>query len=257
MEALDCLQKWAERFWFLRGITTAFLLFALIPEVTSVERYDFLRFVHAIIVGWNGLASLVGNLLGELPFVPAVDPDMVNTVLFAGAFGAPSAIALMMRGKGYVDWGYERAKEALEKMFSSRTLARIPWFKAVYFRALELYVENLGSVFTRLNLALVVLLVPALFYWVVANGNSVSSVLDPSDADYPLRVLLVATSSLIFVLFFFVALITFRGLAKGIFTAVTCVLTLEVLYFLNAPIIAQLVDTFADRVLGPDTPIAE
>jgi hypothetical protein len=81
---------WVERFWFVRGVAAAVLLVGLVPEFTSLTRFEFLKGAYALVVGWRHVAAWVGSLIGLLPVIPELDPETVGALLFTASVGAPS-----------------------------------------------------------------------------------------------------------------------------------------------------------------------
>lgn len=258
MDNLDALKKWAERFWIIRGIATAFLLLALVPEFTSLEKYEFLRGFHATIIGWNYVAGAIGDAIGKLPILPHLESSTVNTILFAISFGLPSALVAHLHTNVVLEQTMPEAERLLE-----RGLSRLKWLKSNWlikgYRSLfkAAYLEQMSWTANGLR-ALLVLAIPAFFYWQLANGFPfLYSDLDGTQSfQFWLRLVSAAIIFLCFVALFIVALLTFRGIAKGIIIALTFVLTLEILYFLNTPVVARSIDTFADKALGPDDTIS-
>lgn len=88
-------KAWIRRFWWLRGVTTALALTALVPTFIDLSRYEFLRAFHAVIVGWNLVTEKLGEIIGEIPFIPQISGEVVSTLIFIISIGLPIFIAVM------------------------------------------------------------------------------------------------------------------------------------------------------------------
>jgi len=93
----DTWKRWVEAFWFLRGIAAAMTLAVLIPKFTDLSRFEFLRAFHALVVRWNDFAAWIGGLIGMIPFLPELDAEVVNCIIFCVSVGLPSGIAFAIR----------------------------------------------------------------------------------------------------------------------------------------------------------------
>ena len=85
---------WVERFWWLRGAAAAMAVAAVLPEHMDLERYEFLRAFHAMIVGWNTLSAQIGSVIGEFLYFPDIAAAEVNTGIFF-FFDSPSHVRLL------------------------------------------------------------------------------------------------------------------------------------------------------------------
>jgi len=88
-------KAWIRRFWWLRGVTAALALTALVPTYIDLSRYEFLRAFHAVIVGWNLVAEKLGEIIGEIPFIPQISGETASTLIFFMSIGLPIFIVLM------------------------------------------------------------------------------------------------------------------------------------------------------------------
>jgi len=86
--------KWVERFWFLRGVGAALAVAALVPQVTDLSRWEFLRAFEALIFGWNNVAEWIGALVGRLPLLPTLSASTVNAIVITSSLIIPGAFAL-------------------------------------------------------------------------------------------------------------------------------------------------------------------
>ena len=75
--------------WWLRGFLSAFLLTVLLDSITDLSSYEFLRAVHTLVIGWNSVASYLGSLVGNIPFIPTLPGSLITTVLVFPFFGYP------------------------------------------------------------------------------------------------------------------------------------------------------------------------
>jgi hypothetical protein len=81
------------RFWWLRGAAAALTLTALVPEFVNLSRYEFLRALHAVIVGWHVVAEKLSYLIGQIPYLPRISADVVSTIIFSATVCIPLIFA--------------------------------------------------------------------------------------------------------------------------------------------------------------------
>lgn len=82
-----------ERLWVVRGMLCAISIIAVVvPQFLSLSRYEFLRAIHVVIVGWNEIASRVGRVIGEIPYIPDLSAEVINLIVFLFSFCVPLMI---------------------------------------------------------------------------------------------------------------------------------------------------------------------
>jgi hypothetical protein len=84
-------KAWIAGICWIRGVTAAMALAALVPNFVDLSRYQFLRVAYATIIGWNSLAESIGRYAGEIPFLPVVSADLINTILITTTLFVPVA----------------------------------------------------------------------------------------------------------------------------------------------------------------------
>ncbi len=94
-------QRWLERFWFLRGVAAAVALAALVPEITDLSRWEFLRAFEWLVTNWNAWAKEIGALIGNLPWMPRLSARAVNALMLCLCLFLPSAIGTFVGSKDY------------------------------------------------------------------------------------------------------------------------------------------------------------
>ena len=63
---------------FLRGFIAALIITQFFAELTSIERFKFLKLVHLVLLSWSWLASLIGGWFGNVPFLPELSGHQVS-----------------------------------------------------------------------------------------------------------------------------------------------------------------------------------
>jgi hypothetical protein len=234
----DALSRWLERFWFLRGVAAALAVVQLVPVFVDLSAYEFLRAFHALIVGWNLFAAWVGSLIGTLPFIPDLEPVVVNALLFAGSIGVPSAFAFA--------GGFEE-----------RRRSRLSWTPSWLDRPMA------ASAFVSM-----VVVSYLAFVWAITGEDpfGVSPLADAASIDGKYNVgdleLLfgdldsltgvLSQFSIIFLILtnFCLALWKLKGYARGLIFIAVFILTMQALYWINAPWIADRINDLANSVLS-------
>ena len=93
-EVLSFWESKLLKLWFIRGIMTAFPLLILLTKFTSISKFDYLRGFHALIFGWNKIISHIGSLIGKLPYVPDISPNVINGLILFSVSYQPLKISL-------------------------------------------------------------------------------------------------------------------------------------------------------------------
>lgn len=96
----DKVKAWLTRFWFLRGVLAALVVLAPVAAALDISRYEFLRFTHAVFVGWDKIAGWLGGVIGLVPFIPHLSAIHVNALIFFLSVGAPAAMAVIAYAAG-------------------------------------------------------------------------------------------------------------------------------------------------------------
>lgn len=96
------LKKIWTKYVFLRGVVAAFAVLSFVPQFFPFEQIDILRAVRAVIFNWNHLASIVGDLIGFIPFVPELSASTVNFLILATTVYVPGFYA-MWPGRAYAN----------------------------------------------------------------------------------------------------------------------------------------------------------
>lgn len=214
-------QRWAHRFWFLRGVAAAIALSALVPQFTDLSRWEFLRAFAALLVGWNGVVGYLGRLIGQLPFLPNFSADAINALLFTSTVGLPGAFVIAQR---------------------LRTSSVGVW----------VLVPMCASVVIATYVAYVISIAPynPSYYTLISpdghqSGPWFESFVVRARQSFPVvcgMLLAVAVS-------FLGALLFLKGFARGVIVLASFILTLQVLYWLNAPWVGDVIRETANTTL--------
>lgn len=211
----DLGKKLLERFWVLRGVATAMSVAELVPKFTSIERFEFLRAFHALLVQWNHIAAWLGRLVGYLPFLPSLSVDVVNAIVFASSFGIPSGYYLMYKDP------YTLRKE-------------------------EEYGESPESA-KRLIVAFITGLFFCIYIWIIAIR------LDFLTGSYFSAAFFSISTLLILRAVFLPALLNMEGYKRGFVYTLTFIATLQCCYWLNTPWLKAEINRLADEGLTQTT----
>lgn len=90
-------------------MTLAFFIINLATsQLFLLQPFEFLRLTHAIMVLWGELAAELGQWVGKLPWIPALDEAQVNSFIVCGAVMLPPAAQIFTRRQSlifYLRWG--------------------------------------------------------------------------------------------------------------------------------------------------------
>lgn len=200
--------KWMWGFWYLRGVSVAFLLIVLAQGIWQFEWFEALSFVRALVFVWEDFGAFAGELIGKLPFVPVLSSGVVGVV----------ALALTV------------SSASMFRQSVSRDEA----------------VETVGS--TVLHFAFLAPMLLVLYHNLTffADGHiQVVSYLD-------LMILTLLLFLLVMVLAFGHEAIMNRGFRMGVLTFVATIVTIEILYQLNTPLVRGAIQSFVDAQIGPE-----
>lgn len=182
--------------WWTRGAVAAISLVSLIPNITGFTKFEFLHAITAAIAGWNKLASYLGDLIGTIPFVPELSSTVINSIAILFTTIAPPLIY----SASYILF-------SKEKYFRSS------------FVIFSLYMLFEGG---RISYNLMVNIDNGIIGY-TSVGPDYSSVFEN------------ITGLLFVAIFFIYSLFAVPNYAKGFFTVMTFLITLQILYFLNTP----------------------
>jgi len=149
------LNRLVERFWVLRGVAAAIAVMEGFDKFTSLDKYEFLRAFHALLVGWNRVAAFVGRMIGYLPFLPHYSANEVNALLFASTVGIPTVYEYT-HGIGAVGGG----------MYPARRFWFILLLPLYYFLYLMVFEVAPHSIMDWLRVSLISAF--CAFHWIVA-----------------------------------------------------------------------------------------
>lgn len=79
---------------FVRGFVGALSAITLLADVVGLESYEAARAIHALVVGWSAVTHQIGQLIGQLPFIPDLSAGTVNTIFFMGAVTVPALFGI-------------------------------------------------------------------------------------------------------------------------------------------------------------------
>lgn len=84
------MRQLVQQFWFLRGVAAAFSVVQFLPRIFDVSRWDVLRAFHALLVCWDDAMRWLGRLVGRIPWLPDIPPEVMNATVFASAIALPA-----------------------------------------------------------------------------------------------------------------------------------------------------------------------
>lgn len=243
------LKNLAQRFWWLRGLVAALTLTTLVPTFMDLDRFEFLRAVHAAILGWNAVMSWAGKMIGKLPFIPELSIAAMHTIAIMVSAVVPASAAVVIANMRWVKGGrrprgYFLVKKihriCLGKTVSdkldelSESLARSFFWNAIVFSS------------TNLIYALLYYSIFSSYYHLDEFSLQIFSV---GESDFWLYFSMVALTSLLLV-----AAIELDQFRKGLIVFVTFLLTLEILYVLNTPWLSDQINLLACQQImsGPN-----
>lgn len=202
-----------HRFWYLRGVLAAFTIISVIPSFTDLSQYQLLRAIHVVIWTWNESMAWIGQLMGHLPWIPELPAHWVNVALLTLSIISP-LLAL-----SFIE---------LPKEFG--------WFRFILF----------APFYYPLFFAVYAFPVWMIFEFIVVYNLEFPFELANLDLIQKIFMLILLLSFFVVGLFVIVSAPTIYPVYwKSFFWTISCLLVLELLYVLNAPIIAETIDNFA------------
>jgi len=186
-ELPDHWKYWVSRFWWLRGVAAAFALTSLVPLLFDFSRYELLRALHAIIVGWNIALTKIGQFIGKFPFIPELSSDVMNTIIFISSVTLP-----------------------------------------LFFSFLRTYISLLYSLFLA-------------FFVTYTYHHTITA----EESDILVWIFFIEISLTVIL-----ATFVLPSFGKGIIYVLTFIVTLEILYILSSPWLAEPINAFACEVLS-------
>lgn len=244
-------QKFENKFWFLRGFIAATSLSALIPEITDLSRFEFLRIFHALVVGWNIWMGAIGDLIGRLPLIQPLPPSTINSLIILGML-----IPALMGFWDYLATVHKKMKDRSNSNFFQKSVS---FCVGTYIRFLELILNFLTYILESGRYFVYFAFLFFIVYPISANKieSTTSTLLDsefviiwPVLLFLPFLVLIIACVPM-FILMVIVGVGHFKPYRNGIFLFLTFILTFEVFYLLEFGVISDFLNNFADQVLGP------
>lgn len=61
----------------------------------DLEAATWLTGVHLVLFAWSQFCELIGRLVGSVPFVPQLSPEIVSTIFFGTAIALPATVAYL------------------------------------------------------------------------------------------------------------------------------------------------------------------
>ena len=94
--------------WWARGVVLAFFIVNLVTsQLSLLQRDEFLRLTHAIMVVWAEVANELGQWIGKTPWLPILDEAQVNALIICSAIMLPPAVQIFTRHQSlsfYLRW---------------------------------------------------------------------------------------------------------------------------------------------------------
>lgn len=100
-------QNWLARFWWLRGAGAAFAFVGLVTQAFPWERFEFLRFVYALMLSWNSVAEKIAAFLRIDILFPDLGAATVNVLIVVFTVFLPFQVATFYRRQSksfYIRW---------------------------------------------------------------------------------------------------------------------------------------------------------
>ena len=120
---VEHIKKSLEATAFWRGCTGTLAFITLLAQFVNLENYEVARAINAILIGWSIVASYIGDLIGKIPFVPALDATAVNLALFMTSVTIPALFGgAALYGEA---WGKEKIDLGRERFFPAIMLAAL------------------------------------------------------------------------------------------------------------------------------------
>jgi len=208
------LKEW---FWFIRGSLSAITIVGLIPTLFDFSRFEFLRFIHAVIVGWNQVANCIGKLIGQLPYIPEIPNRTVHLVILISIF-LSAAISV----------NYERQFRGHKDNRKTQKLL-LPIMKVMRWS-----LKNKK----KLILIFIALVFLDFLIFIITGIN-------------PFIAKTMANMAILLCVFLTgLAIYISKSFRSGVITLMGLLLTIEALYYLNLPVISDNIENFSDMVLG-------
>ncbi len=88
------ISRWLQSLWYLRGTFSAIALAGMVPNFVDMSRYEFLRLVHALIVGWNIASEVAAKFLSSVMNLPEFRSATINGAILIFTTVAPGIFAI-------------------------------------------------------------------------------------------------------------------------------------------------------------------
>ena len=227
----DKWKDWVVRFWWLRGAAAAMAVVAILPQHMNLERYEFLRALHAIIVGWNTIANQIGKIIGEILFVPYIKAAEVNTCILFFSIIVPIMYAFFKPGRSIAYEFFGGTPEILKDLRKSEV------------NMTPVYIVFWGVRFCGLIICFGMTFV----FWMYSTPEHSWYTNNTRESDVFGGFLFFIVPSISLIIFFYFAIKIIRGFGRGIVYAFSFIIVIEVLYFL--PITGGYLNTWSCEVL--------
>ena len=111
--AIDNLKFWlrpGSKLAWVRGVLAGLAVLSFAPKYIPYDQRDILRAAHAAIFGWNELSHLMGELIGKIPYLPALSASTINFILIYSTIIGPAWLALYMDSETFENRSEEKLK---------------------------------------------------------------------------------------------------------------------------------------------------
>lgn len=200
---------------------------ALVPKFFDISRFEFLRAIHALIVGWNSLMGIVGEWVGKLISLPAISAETINTIVFVSTISVPYAVGIAKYAHTVLV-----QKRAFEFAIFNEQLSVLNEVPDTLLSKEKKVILILG--FAASTIATI--FVFSTIYWAILRGSELEFVSNLVNED--MMSIFVEVAFVFFLLYFIIvmlgiSIVFIKGLGKGILIALSFMMTLELLYLIN------------------------
>ncbi len=214
--------NWLSAFWWFRGILAALTLTSTLPNLVDLSRNQILRAVHLVIFRWSEVASAIGKILGKVPYFPDLNPEQVNAALFSLSVCVPAAFGFIFR-QDTIESGADQGRKII------RFFRRHPrtWLLFIVLR----FSNSFISLFIVFAIPYLLFFVP---YREIIEGGADSIVGLVVTGIYVIPVL---------AFIYIVGVTAVPEFLRAMMFTVSCIITLEVLYLINTPLLGDWIDS--------------
>lgn len=210
----------------------ALVITSFVTSFTGLSRYQFLAPLHFAALAWGETTAWIGWRLGRLPFIPELSSELVNTVVFFSVIGIPSGIVSSRLI-------YENILVQIGKWSSNpKTVKEL----AANFVLISVVVPfSLLRLIGAFSVPTVAFLISQVAFDPARPTTELDEIID-FDGDHYWTVRITITALILIP--FLVSLYSLKGYAKGLFTIVSLLGALELLYWANAPGLPMWIDAY-------------